>query len=43
MRSEKVKGKAGACVLCCKSGNGREGAGYGNGTCIVRWEGIGME
>lgn len=42
MRWVRVKGKAGVWVLCRKSGNGREGAGYGNSTCIVRWEGIEM-
>lgn len=34
MRSEMVKEKAGGCELCCKSGNGREGAGYGNGVHV---------
>lgn len=34
MRSEMVKEKAGGCELCCESGNGREGAGYGNGVHV---------
>lgn len=31
MRCGMVREKAGACVLCSKSEDGREGAGYGNG------------